>query len=190
MKIVVIDNYDSFTYNLVEYLHKLELEDVVVFRNDAVTVEQIEPYDRIILSPGPGLPNEVPLLQQIIETYKKTKPILGICLGHQAIAEAFGGRLRNSEKVAHGIATQARRTAVDRGCLHDLPERFQIGHYHSWYVAEDALPDCLQVTCYDEKGLIMGILHKEFAIEGIQFHPESVLTPLGLDMLQNWLKMT
>ncbi len=189
MRLVVVDNYDSFTYNLVEYFHKLGVKDVAVYRNDAVTLAQLDTYDRIVLSPGPGLPEDIPLLAATIQAYQETKPILGICLGHQAIAKALGGTLVNGQKVCHGIATVAKRTSVNKGCLKDFSSKFQIGHYHSWYVAEADLPECLEVTCYDESGRIMGLVHKKFQVEGIQFHPESVLTPLGLEMLANWVKV-
>lgn len=187
MKIAVIDNYDSFTYNLVEYLHKLGQKEIAVFRNDEVAVETLSEYEGIILSPGPGLPSEAGVLMQVLETYRKSKRILGVCLGHQAIAEAYGGNLLNSEKVQHGIASMAQRTNINRGCMKGLPKQFQVGHYHSWYVSEEGLPKCLEVTCYDENGTIMGFIHKEDDVEGIQFHPESVLTSLGLDMLKNWI---
>ncbi len=189
MKIVVIDNYDSFTYNLVEYLHKLGISEVAVFRNDKITVAEISKYDKIVLSPGAGLPSEAGILQEIIREYAESKSILGICLGHQAIAEVFGGILENGKKVYHGIQSTAIRTAANKGCLHNLPKEFEIAHYHSWYVAEENLPACFDITCYDSNGLIMGIVHKEYCLEGIQFHPESVLTPLGLRMLENWLKI-
>ncbi len=188
MKVAVIDNYDSFTYNLVEYLHKLGQNNIEVFRNDEITIKALETYEAIILSPGPGLPRDAGILMEIIEYYHQRKKILGICLGHQGIAEFFGGTLVNGEKVYHGMATSAYRTEVNRGCLKNLPQEFQIGHYHSWQVTEEDLPNCLEITCYDDNGLIMGIIHKEFQVEGIQFHPESVLTPLGLTMLENWLK--
>lgn len=187
MKLALIDNYDSFTYNLVEYLHKLGEHNITVFRNDAVAVSELAAYEGIILSPGPGLPSEAGLLMKILETYRKSKPILGVCLGHQAMAESYGGSLSNAAKVQHGITTKASRTPIDRGCMKGLPQEFEVGHYHSWYVAKEDLPNCLEVTCYDENGVIMGIIHKEDKVEGIQFHPESVLTPLGLDMLKNWI---
>lgn len=189
MKIVVIDNYDSFTYNLVEYLYKLGQKDIAVFRNDAVKVSDIEEYDSVILSPGPGLPKDAGVLMEVLRTYHKRKKILGVCLGHQGIAEFYGGSLVNAEKVQHGVTTLAERTAVNRGCIHNLPQHFEVGHYHSWYVDKQTLPSCLEVTCYDEFGFIMGLIHKEYRVEGIQFHPESVLTPLGLKMLENWLKI-
>lgn len=188
MKVAVIDNYDSFTYNLVEYLYKLGERDISVFRNNEVQVEELSVYDGIILSPGPGLPAEAGVLMQVLQNYHETRSILGICLGHQGIAELYGGRLVNAKKVQHGVATLAERTAVNRGCMRGLPQRFEVGHYHSWYVSKEGLPDCLEVSCYDESGHIMGLIHKKNRVEGIQFHPESVLTPLGLKMLENWLR--
>ncbi len=190
MKIVVIDNYDSFTYNLVEYLYKLGVKEVAVFRNDEIALADLAKYDKIILSPGAGLPLEAGILQDVIREYAKSKSILGICLGHQAIAEVFGGTLKNGKKVYHGIQSLATRTPINKGSLRYLPEEFEIAHYHSWYVSEENLPDCFEVTCYDSAGLIMGIVHKEYLLEGIQFHPESVLTPLGLHILENWLKIS
>lgn len=187
MKLAVIDNYDSFTYNLVEYLHKLGQKDIAVFRNDEVSVAELADYEAIILSPGPGLPADAGIMMEVLSTYCKTKKILGICLGHQGIAEAYGGSLENSEKVQHGITTLARRTEVNRGCMRELPQNFEVGHYHSWYVSEKDLPACFEVSCYDENGIIMGIVHRDDDVEGIQFHPESVLTPLGLEMLDNWI---
>ncbi len=187
MKILVLDNYDSFTYNLVEYLRKLTNQTIVVERNDEIALEAVALYDKIILSPGPGLPEEAGILKALIQEYGATKSILGVCLGHQAIAEVYGGELENPAKVYHGIATKAKRTTVSRGILHNLPDEFEIGRYHSWNVASERLPDCFEVTCYDEEGMIMGMIHKEHDVEGIQFHPESVLTPLGLKMIENWL---
>ncbi|WP_116496999.1 anthranilate synthase component II [Balneicella halophila] len=187
MNLAVIDNYDSFTYNLVEYLHKIGQSTISVFRNDEVETNELANFDAIILSPGPGLPSEAGILMEVIETYKKDKKILGICLGHQAIVEVYGGSLKNAENVQHGITTLATRTATNRGCLHNLPRHFEIGHYHSWHVCKQDLPSCLEVSCYDENGVIMGVLHKEDRVEGLQFHPESVLTPLGLQMLENWI---
>jgi anthranilate synthase component II len=188
MKIVVIDNYDSFTYNLVHAIKKISGLPVDVFRNDQIELEDLEQYDKIVLSPGPGIPEEAGLLLAIIRKYAPTKSILGVCLGHQAIGEAFGGSLTNMNRVLHGIATPVTRTKVPTDLFDGLPEIFQAGRYHSWIVNEADLPECLEVTSYDDKGLIMSMKHTEFDVEGVQFHPESVMTPLGEQMITNWLK--
>ena len=187
MKIVVIDNYDSFTYNLVHAIKKISGFPVDVFRNDEIALEDLEQYDKIVLSPGPGIPVEAGLLLDIIRRYGPTKSMLGVCLGHQAIGEAFGGSLTNMNLVLHGIATPVTTTKVPTMLFNDLPETFSVGRYHSWIVNETDLPECLQVTSYDEKGMIMSMKHTTFDVEGVQFHPESVLTPLGEQMIANWL---
>jgi len=188
MKIVVIDNYDSFTYNLVHAIKKISGLPVDVFRNDEIALEDLEQYDKIVLSPGPGVPVEAGLLLDIIRKFGPTKSMLGVCLGHQAIGEAFGGSLTNMNRVLHGIATSVSTTKVSTILFNGLPETFSVGRYHSWIVNEADLPECLQVTSYDEKGMIMSMKHATFDVEGVQFHPESVLTPLGEQMITNWLK--
>ena len=188
MKIVVIDNYDSFTYNLVHAIKKISGLPVDVFRNDEIALEDLEQYDKIVLSPGPGIPEEAGLLLDIIRKFGPTKSMLGVCLGHQAIGEAFGGSLTNMNRVLHGIATPVTTTKVPTILFDGLPETFSVGRYHSWIVNEADLPECLQVTSYDEKGMIMSMKHTIFDVEGVQFHPESVLTPLGEQMITNWLK--
>jgi anthranilate synthase component 2 len=188
MKIVVIDNYDSFTYNLVHAIKKISGLPVDVFRNDQIALEDLEKYDKIVLSPGPGIPEEAGLLLDIIRKYAATKSILGVCLGHQAIGEAFGGTLTNMNRVLHGISTPVTKTETHTALFDGLPETFQAGRYHSWIVNEADLPECLQVTAYDDKGMIMAMKHTEYNVEGVQFHPESVLTPLGEKMIENWLK--
>jgi anthranilate synthase component II len=185
--IVVIDNYDSFTYNLVHAIKKISGLPVDVFRNDEIALEDLEQYDKIVLSPGPGIPEEAGLLLDIIRRYGPTKSMLGVCLGHQAIGEAFGGSLTNMNRVLHGIATPVATTKVPTILFNGLPETFSVGRYHSWIVNEADLPECLQVTSYDEKGMIMSMKHTTFDVEGVQFHPESVLTPLGEQMIANWL---
>lgn len=190
MKILVLDNYDSFTYNLVHAIKKISGQAVDVFRNDEISLEAIDKYDKIVLSPGPGIPEEAGLLLDAIKTYAPSKSMLGVCLGHQAICEAFGGELHNMKRVLHGIATPVHLTANNSKLFAGLPETFEVGRYHSWIVKEDKLPDCLEVTSYDSDGLIMSIQHKEFDLQGVQFHPESVLTPLGEKMIENWLKGT
>ncbi|NOU60197.1 anthranilate synthase component II [Marinifilum caeruleilacunae] len=188
MKILVLDNYDSFTYNLVEYLRKLGATDVEVFRNREIEIEEVAKYDKILLSPGPGIPDEAGILKDLIKEYAATKSILGVCLGEQAIAEVFGGSIENLNKVYHGVATSVYRTESTGGVLEGIEKEFQAGRYHSWNVMEQDLPDCLEITCRDSEGAIMGIRHKEYDVEGVQFHPESVLTPNGMKMIENWLK--
>lgn len=185
--IVVIDNYDSFTYNLVHVIKKITGGPVDVFRNDELELADLEKYDKIILSPGPGIPEEAGLLLDIIREYAPKKKMLGVCLGHQAIGEAFGGTLTNMNNVLHGIATPVTKTEIPTGLFDGLPETFMAGRYHSWIVNQEGLPSCLQVTSYDDKGMIMSMKHSEYDVEGVQFHPESVLTPLGEQMIANWL---
>lgn len=185
--ILVIDNYDSFTYNLVHAIKKISGLPVDVYRNDEIPLEEIEKYDKIVLSPGPGLPVEAGFLLDIIKKFAPTKKILGVCLGHQAIGEAFGGTLHNMKKVLHGIATPVKLTETKSALFNGLPETFDVGRYHSWIVQQEGLPECLDVTSYDSDGFIMSMKHKEFDVEGVQFHPESVLTPLGEQIIRNWL---
>jgi anthranilate synthase component II len=187
-RILVIDNYDSFTYNLVHAVRKITGLKVDVFRNDEIKLEDIAGYDKIILSPGPGLPEEAGLLLDIIKMYAPTKSILGVCLGHQAIGEAFGGKLHNMNHVYHGLSTPVTTTPVKTILFNGLPETFEAGRYHSWIVEKENLPDCFEITSLDEDGRIMSMRHKEFDLEGVQFHPESVLTPMGEKMIENWLK--
>ncbi|APU67363.1 anthranilate synthase component II [Christiangramia flava] len=184
-KILVIDNYDSFVYNLVHYLEELDCE-VTVKRNDRLSLEEVEDYDKILLSPGPGIPEEAGLLKPIIETYAPSKPIFGVCLGMQAIGEVFGGRLNNLDMVYHGVATKIDVCVDDEYLYKDLPQELQVGRYHSW-VVDNQLPDVLQATSYDEKNEIMSLRHRDFDVRGVQFHPESVLTPEGKKMIQNWV---
>lgn len=183
-KILVIDNYDSFTYNLVHYLEELDCE-VVVKRNDQLTLEEVDTFEKIVLSPGPGIPDEAGLLKEIIATYAPTKSIFGVCLGQQAIAEVFGGTLINLEEVYHGIATKIKIIKEDV-IFEGMPEEIEVGRYHSWVVNPD-LPDVLEVTSLDENGQIMSLRHKTYDVRAVQFHPESVLTPHGKKMLENWL---
>ncbi len=185
MKIVIIDNYDSFTYNLSHLVKELGAE-VTVLRNDQFQLADLEAYSKIILSPGPGIPSEAGLLLDVIRTYADKKPILGVCLGHQAIGEAFGAKLENLSDVFHGVATPCHITVADP-LFSGLPTDITIGRYHSWVVANDALPACLEVTAVSDEGQIMALRHREYNVRGIQFHPESVLTPDGKKMLQNWM---
>ena len=187
MKIAIIDNYDSFTYNLAHLVRSLGAE-VSVYRNDQFQLPQLQTFHKIILSPGPGIPSEAGLLLQVIAHYAGKKPILGVCLGHQAIAEAFGGTLVNLDHVFHGVATPCRRT-VDDPLFRDMPKSFQVGRYHSWVVCDENLPGCIEVTARSDEGQIMALRHRNFDIRGIQFHPESVLTPEGPRILSNWLNL-
>lgn len=186
MKIVVIDNYDSFTYNLVHYLEDLNAE-VTVFRNDEFELEELEKFDKILLSPGPGVPDEAGLLKAVIKKYAATKSIFGVCLGLQAIGEVFGGTLTNLEKVYHGVATKVTQIEDDF-IFNDLPKETEVGRYHSWVVANENLPEELIITSIDENGQIMSMKHSNYDVRGVQYHPESVLTPNGKKILENWLK--
>ncbi|VAW13564.1 Anthranilate synthase, amidotransferase component @ Para-aminobenzoate synthase, amidotransferase component [hydrothermal vent metagenome] len=187
MKIIVIDNYDSFTYNLVHAIKKIAKLPVVVSRNDEIKMEELENFDKIVLSPGPGIPAEAGLLMDIIKEFAPKKSILGVCLGHQAIGEVFGGRLLNMNKVLHGIATPVAVTSRNTYLFNGIPDTFDAGRYHSWIVERKGLPDCFEITSLDNVGEIMSIMHKEFDVQGVQFHPESVLTPYGEQMIKNWL---
>lgn len=185
MKIVVIDNYDSFTYNLVHYLEDLNAT-VTVFRNDEFELEELEQFDKILLSPGPGIPDEAGLLKEVIKKYAPTKSILGVCLGQQAIGEVFGGNLINLEKVYHGIATNVTNIVQDT-LFTDIPKNIEVGRYHSWVVSPKNFPDSLEITSVDSNGQIMSLRHKTYDVKGVQYHPESVLTPHGKKILENWL---
>ncbi|MCM4155938.1 aminodeoxychorismate/anthranilate synthase component II [Gramella sp. AN32] len=185
-KILVIDNYDSFVYNLVHYIEEFDFE-VVVRRNDQLDLEDVEDYDKILLSPGPGIPDEAGLLKDIIKKYAPTKSLLGVCLGMQAMGEVFGGKLMNLAEVHHGVATKNILSVEDEYLFDGFEKEFQVGRYHSWVVAGE-LPDSLEATSHDEKGEIMSLRHREFDVRGVQFHPESVLTPNGKRMIKNWLE--
>lgn len=189
MKILVFDNYDSFTYNLVHLVEKVMHTKVEVFRNDQITLEKVKEYDKIILSPGPGIPEEAGLLLPLIKEYAATKSILGVCLGHQAIGEAFGGKLVNLSTVYHGVSTPIKIDETKNAPLFEgLPETLEVGRYHSWIIAEENFPSELEITARDENNYIMALQHKTYDVQGVQFHPESVLTPMGEDILRNWLK--
>ena len=185
MKIVIIDNYDSFTYNLSHLIKEIGAE-VTVIRNDQFTINQLERFDKIVLSPGPGIPSEAGLLLDVIKTYKGHKPILGVCLGHQAIGEVFGGTLENLSDVFHGVATEGTQFSNDY-IFDSLPKRITMGRYHSWVVSRENFPTCLEVTAVSDEGQIMALKHKNYDIHGIQFHPESVLTPEGKTILRNFI---
>ena len=190
-KILVFDNYDSFTYNLVHLVEKITQQKVDVYRNDQISLAEVNEYDKIILSPGPGLPSEAGLLLPLIKEYAATKSILGVCLGHQAIGEAFGGKLVNLSTVYHGVATpvkiKSEKSKVKNDLFKDMPDEMEAGRYHSWIVSEENFPEELEITAVDENGYIMAFQHKTYDIQGVQFHPESVLTPMGEKILFNWL---
>lgn len=189
MKILVFDNYDSFTYNLVHLVEKIIHGKVDVYRNNEIALEQIKEYDKIILSPGPGIPTEAGLLLPLIKAYAASKSILGVCLGHQAIGEAFGGSLVNLDTVYHGVAMPVTILSGQKGILKGLKEKEEVGRYHSWIVDKATLPASLEVTAVDENGFIMAMQHKNFDVQGVQFHPESVLTPCGEQIMKNWLSV-
>jgi anthranilate synthase component 2 len=183
--VLVIDNYDSFTYNLVHYLEDLDCM-VTVVRNDKLSLDDVEPYDKIVLSPGPGIPDEAGLLKPIIERFAPTKSILGVCLGQQAIGEVFGGTLINLEDVYHGVSTKVTITVDNEPLFKDLEKTIEVGRYHSWVVNPN-LPDSLEATSFDENGQVMSLRHKTYDVKGVQYHPESVLTPDGKQILKNWI---
>ena len=185
-KIIVIDNYDSFTYNLVHYLEDLNCE-VTVYRNDEFDIEELQKFDKILLSPGPGIPDEAGLLKEVIKTYSATKSILGVCLGQQAIAEVFGGSLINLEKVYHGVATNIKIQVQDEPLFKGLESEIEVGRYHSWVVNPNDFPEVLEITSLDENGQIMSLRHRTFDVRAVQFHPESILTPHGKKILENWV---
>ncbi|HEV7229854.1 MAG TPA: aminodeoxychorismate/anthranilate synthase component II [Bacteroidia bacterium] len=187
MKILVFDNYDSFTYNLVHCIEKAGTYEVEVHRNDKISLSEIARFDKILLSPGPGLPSEAGILHELVRTYAPLKDIFGVCLGQQAIAEVFGGSLRNLEDVYHGVATEMEITQKDL-LFEGMPSRFKAGRYHSWVVDEAGFPAELEVTARDSKGYIMALRHKTYKVRGVQFHPESILTEEGDRIIRNWLE--
>ena len=195
MKILVFDNYDSFTYNLVHLVEKIIGEKVDVFRNDQIPLENVQVYDKIILSPGPGLPSEAGLLLPLIKQYAASKSILGVCLGHQAIGEIFGGSLVNLTKVYHGVASPVKiipqnpkNATINADLFNGIPDRFMAGRYHSWVVDPNGFPKSLEITAMDDDGHIMALRHRNYDVLGVQFHPESVLTPSGELIMRNWLE--
>lgn len=188
-KILILDNYDSFTYNLVHYVEELSKYEVVVARNDEITLEEINQYEKIILSPGPGLPKDAGILQELIRKYAKTKKILGVCLGMQAIGEVFGGHLINLEKVYHGVATSIKITTKNDLLFQHIPETIQVGRYHSWIVSQNNFPKELQITSVDKNDQIMSLKHKNYPVYGVQFHPESILTEFGKEIIANFLSI-
>lgn len=185
MKLLIIDNYDSFTYNIVHAVRQLGIEPVVK-RNDELTLDEVEEYDKIIISPGPGIPEEAGLMPEVLRRYAATKPVLGICLGHQAIGERFGAALRNLPQVYHGIRSTITVTRPDY-IFEGLADKIDVGRYHSWVIDKDTLPEELEVTAMSDDGEIMAVRHRSLDVRGLQFHPESILTPDGLTMINNWL---
>lgn len=189
MKLLVFDNYDSFTYNLVHLVEKILEQKVDVYRNDKIALDEVKQYDKIILSPGPGIPQEAGLLLPLIKQYAPTKSILGVCLGHQAIGEAFGAKLTNLTQVYHGIATNCSITGSDDKLFNNIPFNLEVGRYHSWVVDREGFPEELELTAVDDNDMIMALKHKTYDVRGVQFHPESVLTPLGEQIIRNWLQL-
>lgn len=187
MKIVVIDNYDSFTYNLVHYVQKHTNEQVDVYRNDKIDVKNIKAYDKILISPGPGIPDEAGITKTLIETYAASKSILGVCLGLQAIAEVFGGQLKNMERVCHGMASTITIVDNEDSLFQHIPGKFEGGRYHSWLIERETLPSCLKITAINENQEIMALSHEKYNVKGVQFHPESVLTEPGETIIANWI---
>ncbi|MDR6941873.1 anthranilate synthase component II [Mucilaginibacter pocheonensis] len=186
-RILIIDNYDSFTYNLVHLVNELG-QQCEVWRNDKFSIDDVDAFDKIILSPGPGIPSEAGLLLEVIEKYSPAKSIFGVCLGQQAIAEVFGGSLHNLSQPMHGIATPIKVTDEEEDLFKGLPNSFKVGRYHSWVVSDKGLPEILQVTAIDEAdNSIMALSHREYDVKGVQFHPESILTQYGKELMQNWL---
>ena len=190
MKVLIFDNYDSFTYNLVHIVEDILQQKTDVYRNDEIELADVNNYDKIILSPGPGIPSEAGLLLPLLKEYAPTKSILGVCLGHQAIAETFGGTLENLSTVFHGVAHSVILTEAGKQAplFQNMPHTFEAGRYHSWVVSKENLPEDIDITGYDEQGYIMALQHKQYKVQGVQFHPESVLTPQGRTILQNWLQ--
>ncbi|MDB5262038.1 MAG: aminodeoxychorismate/anthranilate synthase component [Adhaeribacter sp.] len=189
MKLLVLDNYDSFTYNLVHLVKKLGYgTKMEVYRNDKITLDDVEEYDNILLSPGPGVPDEAGIMPELIKRYAPTKKILGVCLGHQAIAEAFGGTLLNLPEPMHGVATTIKVNAKNEPLFRGLPSEFKAARYHSWVVVAQTMPQELEVTAIDGEGQIMALRHREFNVKGVQFHPESILTEHGETIMRTWLK--
>ena len=186
MKILVFDNYDSFTYNLVHIIRELGYTPDV-FRNDEITLEEINQYDKILLSPGPGIPDEAGILKPLIQQYADKKSILGVCLGHQAIAEVFGAKLYNIKNVLHGVTSQAKVIIQDEVLFQHVSNKFQATHYHSWAVSDENFPEVLEVTATNDDKIIMALRHKNFDVRGVQFHPESIMTPEGKQMIKNWI---
>jgi anthranilate synthase component 2 len=188
MKILLLDNYDSFTYNLVHMINEITGDEITVRRNDEISIEEAEQFDCIILSPGPGIPDEAGIMKEMIEYYAGKKPMFGVCLGLQAIVEVFGGKIENLNQVFHGVATPMIQTTNNSPIYDGIEKRFEAGRYHSWVAEKESFPKCLEITSEDEEGRIMSVQHKEYEIYAVQFHPESILTPLGKEIVGNFLK--
>ena len=186
MNILVIDNYDSFTYNLVQYVKDVSDHHVTVKRNDEITLEEVDAFDKILISPGPGVPDDAGITKSMIEQYGKSKSILGVCLGMQAIAEVYGGQIENLTEVYHGVASTMKISQQD-SIFNNIPTETEVGRYHSWAMSNEPIPDCLEILASTTDNCIMAVRHKEYDVKGVQFHPESVLTPDGKEMIKNWL---
>lgn len=186
--ILILDNYDSFTFNLVHYVEKITREELKVFRNDEISLDDVDKYAKIILSPGPGLPAEAGILMPLIKRYAASKKILGVCLGHQAIGEVFGAKLYNLPKVFHGVSRTVKITDKNELIFKNIPSEFNAGRYHSWVIDKSTLPSCLRVTSSDSDGEIMSVSHVTYDLKGVQFHPESILTDYGEEIIKNWLE--
>lgn len=187
MKILVIDNYDSFTYNLVSYLKEITDQEISVFRNDKISIEEVGEYDKIVISPGPGVPKNAGISIDLIKRWAPEKSIFGVCLGCQAIAESYGGEIFNLSRVYHGVSTYMHVTDENERLFNGIPENFTAGRYHSWVINEEKLPEEIKITARDEEDMIMAVAHREYDLKGVQFHPESVLTRYGRQMMMNWL---
>jgi len=187
MRILIVDNYDSFTYNLAQIVRGCSNSEPMILKNDKINLKSVAGYDKILFSPGPGLPKDSPVMEKIIQQFGKSKSILGICLGHQAIGEAFGAKLINLKRVFHGVSKKI-NLIEDEYIFHKIPHSFEAGLYHSWIVSEKKFPDCLKITAKSEDGYIMGTSHREYDIHGVQFHPESIMTKAGKIIIDNWLK--
>ncbi len=188
-KILVFDNYDSFTYNLVHLIRELGYgSQMEIHRNDKIALPEVNKFDKILLSPGPGIPSEAGTMMELIKTYAPTKSIFGVCLGHQGIAEAFGARIYNMPLVLHGMVNQVHISDKDENLFYNVPAQFKIGHYHSWAVVEESVNGSLKITAVDENGQVMGLRHLTYDVRGVQFHPESILTEYGKEIMLNWLK--
>lgn len=188
MKLLIIDNFDSFTYNLVQIIEQVAFADCSVVTIDKIILEDVDLFDKILLTPGPGLPTEYPILEKVIKHYSASKSILGVCLGHQAIVQAFGGKLYKQNSVSHGITKRLNITNTTDYLFKGLPEGIKVGLYHSWAVSNTNFPNDLKITAVSEDGVIMALTHKQYNIKGVQFHPESIMTQLGREILRNWLE--
>jgi len=188
MKLLVIDNFDSFTYNLVQLVEQLSIKDYSVVTHDKVNLDEVDRFDKILLTPGPGLPNEHSIMEKVIKRYFANKSILGVCLGHQAIAQTFGGELFKQNTVSHGITKKVTFSDPEEYLFKGLPKEISVGLYHSWAVSQNSFPEKLKITAVSEDGIVMALSHKHYDVRGVQFHPESILTPLGKDVLKNWLR--